>query len=169
MLKNLSGWYRLFIVFAGVWSIIAIGILVLLLDDISYNKERIEEARIGDVMNLCFDPKKSAEEFKNITSLDLLKVIHRSGGFENPKDEEERLITDGDWHTLAKLYVSKYKEQYDFSNIEKRYNEKISEHRKDRRLRMYFFPLYWLVPIGFVYGTGWTTGWIYRGFRKNNF
>ena len=47
-------------------------------------------------------------------------------------------------------------------DIEKRYKDLL----KTRRHYIYRFPLGWLIPIGFVYGVGWTTGWIIRGFGK---
>ncbi len=56
----------------------------------------------------------------------------------------------------------------DKSEIEGMYKQKLHEYHKARNKAIFIFPLYWLVPIGFVYGVGWTTGWIIRDFRKEN-
>ena len=46
------------------------------------------------------------------------------------------------------------------------YQIELREYHKERRNAIFYFFLYWLAPIGFVYGVGWTTGWIIMGFRK---
>ena len=102
--KKLSGWYRLFIIFAGVWTILSIGIFAGQLGKVTSGWQR------------------------------QIDTIDKNQDIETQKLTEENM----------------------------RMFEKVA--KKEVRFR---FLLYWLAPIGFVYGVGWTTGWIIRGFRKD--
>ena len=45
---------------------------------------------------------------------------------------------------------------------------RLFEKTQKKEFRYLVFFCVWLIPIGFVYGAGWTTGWIIRGFFKDN-
>ncbi|MHC4454786.1 MAG: hypothetical protein ACYSWS_08840 [Planctomycetota bacterium] len=45
---------------------------------------------------------------------------------------------------------------------------RLFEKAQKKEFRYLIFFCIWLAPIGFVYGAGLTTGWIIRGFRKDN-
>tara|TARA_B100002003_G_scaffold221647_1_gene224844 strand:- start:158 stop:646 length:489 start_codon:yes stop_codon:yes gene_type:complete len=160
MLKKLSGWYRLFIIFAGVWTVATVVISILALDShMSYMKERIETSRLEGVLELR-NNSNGAEDFAS------LKKVYRSGSFKNSKKERQRLVGEGDWHTLAELLMSDDKEKHDFSEIESRYNRGISKYYAEMRSSIYLIFACWLIPIGLAYGGGWCVGWIINGFRK---
>jgi hypothetical protein len=89
MLKNISGWYRLFIVFAGVWTVLSIGIASFMLYDhythsyvpnptaesieenVELNRELAElfdKAGGGDG-DVNFDVKAAQLDFQNVQKL----------------------------------------------------------------------------------------------------
>ena len=123
MTKKLSGWFRLFIVFAVVWTIGSITVFYL-----NFTWHKIEVIDIEE-----WEGRHKAH--KELT--DLL-------GIDVGVDEEV--------------------------SIEESYKLYLRENHNARMKVVYLFLLYWLAPIGFVYGTGgttgWTTGWVIRGFRK---
>ena len=119
MTKKLSGWFRLFIVFAVVWTVGSITVFCL-----NFTWHEIE----------VIDIEEWEEGVKIKRELDYLL------GNDVGVDEEV--------------------------SIEESYKLYLREKHNARMKVVYLFLLYWLAPIGFVYGTGWTTGWVIRGFRK---
>ncbi len=116
MANKLSGWFRMFIVFAGVWT-------------------------VGSINHIYFNfPKESKERIERVRDVSYL---------------------------LAEGKSEKEKEELGFSDIEGNYKQQISEYHKARRNAIFLFLLYWLVPVGLVYGSGRCVGWIIRGFRKD--
>ncbi len=51
-------------------------------------------------------------------------------------------------------------------NVQEFHKRTLRNYYKERRSQIFYFLVVWLVYIGFVYGMGWTTWWIIRGFRK---
>ncbi len=51
-------------------------------------------------------------------------------------------------------------------NVQEFHKRTLRNYYKERRSQIFYFLGAWLVHIGFVYGMGWTTWWIIRGFRK---
>lgn len=121
MLKKLSGWHRLFIVFVGVWSVMCIGAL-------SHNLYTYN-------VNV---PYPTIEDTEAV--FELLKEL-------------ENLERNADGK-------GKYR------NAQELHKATIRNYYKERRSQIFYFLGAWLVHIGFVYGMGWTTWWIIRGFRK---
>lgn len=196
MAKKLSGWHRLFIVFASVWTVVSIIGFYSLFPD----KEYIEKEQLNDVaetINRAFEllnkkrdaggtftiKEEKAFEFLNKKKVlglpkrdtkykftDLIDELHVRYILDKvalDKIGEKELIVKRKWHDLTELLISQYKEIMDFSNIEKQYKLNLRPYHKKRRNAIYLFPLYWLAPIGLVYSLGWCVGWIYRGFRKD--
>ncbi len=118
MAKKLSGWFRRYIVFAVVWTALAINYLTL--EFHRYNTDY---------------PPLTIEEIKK--QIELIEEINK---------EYDLTIEVPDVQTLHK--------------------RDLRVHYKGIRKRIYFFFLYWLAPVGLVYGSGHCAGWIYRGFRK---
>lgn len=137
-LKNLSGWYRIFIVFAGVWTVLSIGIASFLLyDHYTYS----------------YVPYPTTESIEEHVELNrrlnkLLRDKARGGDGDIKFDVQEA--------------------QLDFQKVQNSELRKYHQFRKGMKRGILIFPLCWLLPIGFVYGFGWTTGWIIKGFRKEN-
>ena len=168
MAKKLSGWFRVFIVLAGFWTIIS---AILLYISLPYT-EHIEKKRLNKIDVLIsehFDGKKPERNYT-----DIIEGILREGVLPdlNEKDNEfmtrkKELMLERNWHDLADLRIARSKtrsKEIDFSEIERRYKNKIHKYHEHRRNEIFEFLLYWLVPVGLVYGLG---SWIIGGFRKD--
>jgi hypothetical protein len=168
MAKKLSGWFRVFIVFAGVWTIPAAFFLYI---SLPYT-EHIEKKRLNKIDVLIsehFDGKKPERNYT-----DIIEDMLREGALPDPNEKynkfttrEEELMLERNWHDLADLRIARSKtrdKEIDFSEIERRYKNKIHEYQEHRRHEIFEFLLYWLVPIGLIYGLG---DWIIGGFRKD--
>lgn len=119
MAKKLSGWCRIFIVFAGVWTALSIGLF------------------LGIFLSLSHPIKPSNEREKLIQEI---LDFHEEYGKQD-REEIER----------------------DREKEEREYKRELRQYHKNRKEMIYMFPLYWLVPIGLVYGSGRCVGWIIRG------
>jgi hypothetical protein len=144
MAKYLSVWYRMFIVFAVLWTW-TIGTLTLFYVLLSFPKE-IEE-RLEKLRNIEYHlaEAKSEKERDKIS-------------YDIPADRKRQMERD----------LQRRIERDRKRRIEGGYKQLIYEYHKNRKNVIYLFPLYWLAPIGLVYGIGWCVGWIIRGFRKEN-
>ncbi len=142
MAKNLSVVYRMFIVFAVLWTIGTVTLFYVLLP---FPKE-IEERRekLSNIEYRLADAKSKKE--REIISYDI------------PADRKRQMERD----------LQRRIERDRKRRIEGDYKQRIYEYHKNNVRKIYLFPLYWLVPIGLVYGLGWCAGWIIRGFRKEN-
>jgi hypothetical protein len=137
MANKLSGWHRLFIIIAGVWTVLSIGIASLLLyEHYTYSYVPYPTATT-----------ESMEEYvENIRELERLKDKARDGDIKFDVQEVQ-----SNFHKLQKSELSKY-----------------HEFHKGMKRGILILTLCWLLPIGFVYGLGLTTGWVIKGFSKEN-
>ena len=164
MAKKLSGWFRVFIVLAGLWTIISATLLYISLPYTEYiEKKRLN--KIDVLISEHFDGKKPERNYT-----DIIEDILREGVLPDPNEKDNEFMTgkkelmlERNWHDLADLRIARSKE-IDFSEIERRYKNKIHEYHEHRRNEIFEFLLYWLVPVGLVYGLG---SWIIGGFRKD--
>lgn len=152
MAKKLSGWYRLFIVFAGVWTLASIIVFYHYFPD----KEYIVRNRLNDVTEAVsgFIGMDKSEQHKFLMG----EWTGNNDYKELPEDEQNKYLSDIE---SGKVLMTDF-----FTNLLT--DIAIREYHKERRNATYHFPLYWLVPIGLVYGIGWCVGWIIRGFRKED-
>ena len=170
MAKKLSGWFRVFIVFASVWTIMSATILCVSLpytEHIEIEKKRLN--KIDVLISEHFDGKKPERNYT-----DIIEDILREGALPDPNEKynefttrEEELMLERNWHDLADLRIARSKtrsKEIDFSEIERRYKNKIHKYHKHRRNEIFEFLLYWLLPVGLVYSLG---DWIIGGFRKD--
>ncbi len=127
MAKKLSGWFRLFIIFAGLCTALSIGIFLPLFLSISPPLTQYEREKLIEEILELKHGKQNREEI------------------EQDREEIER----------------------DREENEREYKRELRQYHKDRRNAIFLFLLYWLVPIGLVYGSGRCVGWIIRGFRKD--
>lgn len=152
-MKRVSGWYRLFIVFAGVWTAVSIVIFYSLLPD----KEGIEKERHSDIEEVVSD-------FLGMQSVEKHKFLLMDKDYkELPEDEQKKLLSDIE---SGKVEVADFLHVKSWPSIESKYKLNLSKYHKERRGAIYFFFLCWLAPIGLAYVMGWCAGWIIRGFRK---
>lgn len=199
-MRSLSGWYRLFIVFAGIWTVSSGIVFYCNLPD----KENIEKTRLDDIANRInrlselMNKRAMSSPIKDTTfndhDVEVCKLLdvevlglpelvpqkYTSYGFsyklldyvkntpDKLKDEEVLLIVNEKWHELADLLISHYQNLNLAAMVQKQYEIQLDMHYKQVKKAIFYFFLYWLVPIGFVYGAGWTTWWIIKGFRKDN-
>ncbi len=124
MAKKLSGWYRMFIVFAGLCTALSMGIFLPLFLSISHPLTHYEREKLIEEILELKHGKQNREEIEQDR--------------EENREENER-----------------------------EYKRELRQYHKDRRNAIFLFLLYWLVPIGLVYGSGRCVGWIIRGFRKD--
>ena len=199
-MKKISGWYRLFIVFTGVWTVVSIGIFFLTLTNTTYNKERIEEERLNsaaDTINELYfllNKKNTANlvlsareertfKLRDNKVLGLPEKLSKNDSLSNFSSrlhvyvestpdifskEEVSLIKNEKWHNLADLLFLQYPNFKFVADIENRYKANLNNYYEERRRLIFLIPLYWLTPIGLVYGVGWCVGWIRRGFTNDH-
>ena len=169
MAKKLSGWFRVFIVLAGSWTIISATLLYISLPPYTEHIEKKRLNKIDVLISEHFDGKKPERNYT-----DIIEDILREGALPDPNEKynefttrEEELMLERNWHDLADLRIARSKErskEIDFSEIERRYKNKIHKYHKHRRNEIFEFLLYWLLPVGLVYSLG---SWIIGGFRKD--
>ena len=169
MAKKLSGWFRVFIVLAGSWTIISATLLYISLSPYTEHIEKKRLNKIDVLISEHFDGKKPERNYT-----DIIEDILREGALPDPNEKynefttrEEELMLERNWHDLADLRIARSKErskEIDFSEIERRYKNKIHKYHKHRRNEIFEFLLYWLLPVGLVYSLG---SWIIGGFRKD--
>ncbi len=175
MAKNLSVWYRMFIVFAVLWTIVSVTLLYLFFPFPKEIKERIEKLR--DIQFLLAEAESEKEELGLVYSDipgDPKQRIERSHKRQIERDFERRIVR----HPKRRIERRGRKQRMELARIlrmeadrkqriEGDYKQRIYEYHKNRKNVIYLFPLYWLVPVGLFYGTGWCVGWIIRVFRKD--
>jgi hypothetical protein len=118
MLKKLSGWYRLFIVFAGVWTVYSIGLFTMFY--LSEKPNTIEQVKRDWLSN-----HETSRE--RLESLYLEK--DRRGILTVKERAELRLI-----------------QQNDVPNIEELHKQELSRSAKARKDAIFYFCLGWLAP-----------------------
>ncbi len=158
MAKNLSVWYRRFIVFAVLWTL---GSVTLFYVFSPFPKEiKVHREKLRDI-NFLLAELMSEKEKEGLGYSDIER---------DPKRQIEipyRLRMARDPRLRMELVRKRRIERDRKRRIEGDYKQRIYEYHKNRKSVIYLFPLYWLVPVGFVYGIGWCVGWIRRGFRKD--
>ena len=158
MAKKLSGWFRIFIVFAVVWTVVSVFFFssgVPLENTKDMGKERLEF--VIEAIRNHLHPDE-IHEYNNIT--DLIGEANRRGLFD--EDKNAKLYREQNWNGLADALISTHKERVDFSFIDALYKHSI------RKEWIYMCIIFWLAPVGLVYGIGWGVGWIIKGFRKKD-
>ncbi len=107
-MRKISGWYRVFIVFVILWTILSISILTV------------------------------------------------SSGF-----------VSSSWHIQINTNTIDKNQDAEIQRLMEK-TIRLFEKTQKKEFRYLVFFCVWLTPIGFMYVAGWTTGWIVRGFRKDN-
>ncbi len=155
MLKKLSGWYRLFIIFAVMWTVLSIwGASALFYHDyVPYPK---------DIMTMSVE--EYCEWNTSLLGLTTLQKLDLSLGDlnEDIHDLVKERIKEG-----LKDHKFLQKAQLGLKEAQERELSDYHQFHKYIKRGILIFPLCWLVPIGLVYGIGWCVGWVTRGFRKD--
>ncbi len=158
MAKNLSVWYRMFIVFAVLWTIGSVTLFYVFSPFPKEIKEHREKLR--DIEFLLAETMSEKEKeglgYFDIEGARRLRIERNLQRLER----DPRLRIEG----ARKRRIERDRKR----RIEGDYKQRIYEYHKNNVRKIYLFPLYWLAPIGLVYGIGWCAGWIIRGFRKEN-
>ncbi len=158
MIKKLSGWHRLFIVFAGLWTVGSIGFLTIVLSEVP-NMEQVERDWLYErKMNRARLDAWFNQIKKPTTRLEQLLLEQKRRKIITPENQEKLdFLQSNDVPDSEELYPI----------IENLYNKELSMYHAKIRNAIFYFPLYWFAPIGLVFGSGWCVGWIIRRFQKD--
>lgn len=142
-----------------MWTIASIIVFYSFFPD----KDHAEKEQLNDIAEIVSDFLGLSTEVKHYI------LMHEWN--DNPyyrelsQEEQGKLISDIE---SGKVEVTDFIYAKNHPRIKRNYKLNLIKYHKERRNAIYHFPLYWLAPIGLVYGSGWAVGWIIIGFRKDN-
>jgi hypothetical protein len=177
MLKNIGGWYRLWIVLSVIYLFVIIRFAVINFPtnidnypgsiDFYYKLERRDYVidTVGDYLGLKDKILKQISSEKNVQRKNRDPFFIHNAIYDELTKKYKKLSNE---ELIEKLYNEyKNKINFDFSSIENEYRKNMY---KLKQKRIYFIGkvfLIYFIPVIMLYLFGLSVRWIYRGFHRS--